>query len=184
MVVPSRLPQLLLKTRQLPTVTQELPISSPSLLDPQPELLLDSVADTLVLLLRLDLLVLDSVEPEPGLDMGLELALESVLEVLVLAMVLVMELEVLEVLVLVLALVLFMELEVLEVLALVLVMEPEVLVLAMYLGVLVLALVLVMELELEAWWLSPTEQLSLLRSQLLLPHDLNTLLPLLPARVD
>ena len=122
-------------------VTQELPISSPSLLDPQPELLLlDSVADTLVLLLQLDLLLLDLVEPEPGLDMGLELALESVL---VLAMVLVMELE-----------------------------------------VLVLALVLVMELELEAWWLSPMEQLSLLKSQLSLPHDLNTLLQLLPARVD
>ena len=145
---------MLLKTRQLPMVTQELPISSPSLLDPQPELLLlDSVADTLVLLLlQLDLLLLDLVEPEPGLDMGLELALESVL---VLAMVLVMELEVL---------VLAMELGVLE--------------------VLVLALVLVMELELEAWWLSPMEQLSLLKSQLSLPHDLNTLLQLLPARVD
>ena len=77
-------------------------------------------------------------------------------------------------------LVLVMEL---EVLALVLVMELEVLVLAMELGVLEV-LVLVMELELEAWWLSPMEQLSLLKSQLSLPHDLNTLLPLLPARVD
>jgi len=39
MVVPWRLPQLLLKTRQLPTVTQELQISLLSLLDPQLELL-------------------------------------------------------------------------------------------------------------------------------------------------
>ena len=118
---------MLLKTRQLPTVTQELPISSPSLLDPQLELLLDSVADTLVLLLELDLLLLDLVEPEPGLDLELVLAPAMVL---------------------------------------------------------VLALVLVLVMELEAWWLSPTEQLSLLRSRLLLPLDFNTMLPLLPAGVD
>merc|ERR1712098_900559 len=50
--------------------------------------------------------------------------------------------------------------------------------------VLELALELVLVMELEAWWLSPTEQLCLLRSQLLLPRDLNTLLPLLPAGVN
>ena len=124
---------MLLKTRQLPTVTQELQISLSSLLDPQLELVVQYlVVDTLlvlvleldlldlvVLVLQLDLLVLDLVAPEPGLDLVLELALE---------------------------------------------------------------LVLVM--ELEAWWLSPTEQLCLLRSRLLLPRDLNTLLPLLPVGVD
>jgi len=49
MVDPWRLLQLLLKTRQLPTVTQELPISSLSLLDLQLELLVqvESEADTL-----------------------------------------------------------------------------------------------------------------------------------------
>jgi len=49
MVDPWRLLQLLLKTRQLPTVTQELPISLSSLLDPQLELLVqvESEADTL-----------------------------------------------------------------------------------------------------------------------------------------
>ena len=42
----------------------------------------------------------------------------------------------------------------------------------------VLAMVLV--LVLAAWWLSPTEQLSLPRCRLLLPREQNTLLPLLP----
>jgi len=155
MVDPWRLLQLLLKTRQLPTVTQEQQISLSSLLDPQQELVLDLVVDMLlvlvleldlldllvlvlqldlvVLVLQLDLVVLDLVALELGLDLGLELALE-----LVLAMVLAME----------------------------------------------LVMVLVLVMELEAWWLSPTEQLCLLRSRLLLPRDLNTLLPLLPAGVD
>jgi len=49
MVDPWRLLQLLLKTRQLPTVTQELPISLSYQLDPQLELVVqvESEADTL-----------------------------------------------------------------------------------------------------------------------------------------
>merc|ERR1712032_816856 len=49
-----------------------------------------------------------------------------------------------------------------------------------------MVLVLVMELlaTLAVWWLSPMEQLSQLRSQLLLMPELNILLLLLPARVN
>ena len=49
-----------------------------------------------------------------------------------------------------------------------------------------MALVLVLELlaMLAVWWLSPMEQLSQLRSQLLLVRELNILLLLLPARVN
>merc|ERR1712110_700094 len=41
-------------------------------------------------------------------------------------------------------------------------------------------LAMVLALVLAAWWLSPTEQLSLPRCRLLLPREQNTLLPLLP----
>merc|ERR1711970_452251 len=49
-----------------------------------------------------------------------------------------------------------------------------------------MVLVLVMELlaTLAVWWHSPMEQLSQLRSQLLLMREQNILLLLLPARVD
>ena len=66
-----------------------------------------------------------------------------------------------------------------------LVLEPEQeLELALESVLVMEGLVLVLVFELEDWWLSPTEQLSLLRRHLLLPHDLNTLLPLLPAGLD
>ena len=83
----------------------------------------------------------------------------------------------------------------LEPLELDLVLEPEpdlqlvvelVLVLVELAPAMVLVLVLVMELlaTLAVWWLSPMEQLSQLRSQLLLMPELNILLLLLPARVN
>merc|ERR1712212_862933 len=175
MVVLWRTPQLLLRTRQLPMVTQEAQISLPSLLDPQ----LEQLASPLQLEVLVEL-ELDLVQVELDLDLvlvGLDLVA--------------LELQVLE-LELDLVLVGLLELEPLE---LDLVLEPEpdlqlvvelVLVLVELAPAMVLVLVLVMELlaTLAVWWLSPMEQLSQLRSQLLLMPELNILLLLLPARVN
>merc|ERR1712212_1021115 len=203
MVVLWRTPQLLLRTRQLPMVTQEAQISLPSLLDPQLEQLasplqlevlveleLDLVQvelDLDLVLVGLDLVALELQELELGmvleLDMVLELELQELVLVLeVLELVLDLELD--------LVLVGLLELEPLE-LDLVLEPEPDLQLVVELVLVLVelapaMVLVLVMELlaTLAVWWLSPMEQLSQLRSQLLLMPELNILLLLLPARVN